>query len=327
MRVILQSSLRTIMVLLVSSADHVTGVAGATLTITKSAAGGAFSSISPTVTDRGNGWYSIALTGFDTLTLGDFALHITAATADPIDVIMQIVAYNPDDSVRLGLTALPNAAAAAAGGLYTRGTGAGQINQSTNGQIDVNIERVRNSVIATLTTSGYLQTTLLRWLTDNAAGTPAALSTNGNAVPANVERWRNGATQPAALVGDKVQVDAAGIDTVLSGTHGAGSWEGGGAAPTVNQIRDGILNALLSGFAIQGSVGDAIALAAGLLQGNFIMDTVTQDPSGFGQASARLRVFRDAAATNAGTGEFATFTATTTYTGANQINVHKVVRV
>lgn len=327
MRVVLLGSLRTIMVLLVSSTDHVTGVAGATLTITKSQGGGAFSSISPTVVDRGNGWYSIALTGFDTLTLGDLALHITAATADAIDLVIQIVAYNPDDTVRLGLTSLPNAAAAAAGGLYTRGTGAGQINQSTNGQIDVNVERVRNSVIATLTASGYLQTTLMRWLTDNAAGTPSALSTNGNAVPANVERWRDGATQPAVLVGDKVQVDAAGIDTVLSGTHGAGNWEGGGAAPTVNQIRDGILNALLTGFAIQGSVGDAIALAAGLLQGNFIMDTVTQDPGGFGQASARLRVFRDAAATNAGTGEFATFTATTSYTGPNQVNVHKVVRV
>jgi hypothetical protein len=35
-------------------------------------------------------------------------------------------------------TALPNAAAEAAGGLYTRGTGAGQINQAANGQVDAN---------------------------------------------------------------------------------------------------------------------------------------------------------------------------------------------
>lgn len=42
------------------------------------------------------------------------------------------------DSVRMGLTALPNAAAEAAGGLYTRGTGAGQINQPANGRVDVN---------------------------------------------------------------------------------------------------------------------------------------------------------------------------------------------
>lgn len=38
-------------------------------------------------------------------------------------------------------TALPAVAAEAAGGLYTRGTGAGQINQQTNGQIDANLER------------------------------------------------------------------------------------------------------------------------------------------------------------------------------------------
>ncbi len=42
------------------------------------------------------------------------------------------------DSVRAGLTALPNAAAEAAGGLFTRGTGAGQINQDANGRIDAN---------------------------------------------------------------------------------------------------------------------------------------------------------------------------------------------
>lgn len=43
---------------------------------------------------------------------------------------------NLNDSVRAGLTALPNAAAEAAGGLYTRGSGAGQINQNANGQVD-----------------------------------------------------------------------------------------------------------------------------------------------------------------------------------------------
>jgi hypothetical protein len=36
-------------------------------------------------------------------------------------------------------TALPNAAAEAAGGLITRGTGAGQVNQDANGRIDVNV--------------------------------------------------------------------------------------------------------------------------------------------------------------------------------------------
>ena len=42
------------------------------------------------------------------------------------------------DSVRGGMTALPNVAAEGAGGLYTRGTGVGQINQPANGQVDAN---------------------------------------------------------------------------------------------------------------------------------------------------------------------------------------------
>lgn len=52
---------------------------------------------------------------------------------------VKLVDANLEDAVRLGLTALPNAAAAASGGLYTRGTGAGQINQNANGQVDVRL--------------------------------------------------------------------------------------------------------------------------------------------------------------------------------------------
>ena len=51
------------------------------------------------------------------------------------------------DAVRLGLTALPNANAEAAGGLYTRGTGAGQINQNANGQVDTRTVTMATDVI------------------------------------------------------------------------------------------------------------------------------------------------------------------------------------
>jgi hypothetical protein len=59
-----------------------------------------------------------------------------------------LVSYNELDGVRLGLTALPNAAAEAAGGLFTRGTGAGQINQDANGRIDANVEAIDNDTTA-----------------------------------------------------------------------------------------------------------------------------------------------------------------------------------
>jgi hypothetical protein len=92
------------MLLMVSSTDHIAGVAGATLTLTASKAGGAFGSISPTVVDRGNGWYSVALTGAHLDTLGDFALHATAASCDPSDPLIEVVAYDPGDAAGLGLS-------------------------------------------------------------------------------------------------------------------------------------------------------------------------------------------------------------------------------
>ncbi len=53
-----------------------------------------------------------------------------------------------DDAVRAGLTALPNAAAEAAGGLFTRGSGAGQVNQDANGRLDANVAAISQDVTA-----------------------------------------------------------------------------------------------------------------------------------------------------------------------------------
>ena len=83
---ITQSAARNLMILMVDSADHVTGKTGLTLTLTLSKDGGAFASISPTVTERGSGWYSVALTSSHTDTAGDLVLHATSTGADPTDV-------------------------------------------------------------------------------------------------------------------------------------------------------------------------------------------------------------------------------------------------
>lgn len=91
MRQLYLSTVRNVMVFMTQSADHVTGLTGATLTITASKDGAAFASISPTVTERGDGWYSVALTASHTDTLGDFVLHVTATSADPTDLVSQVV--------------------------------------------------------------------------------------------------------------------------------------------------------------------------------------------------------------------------------------------
>jgi hypothetical protein len=62
--------------------------------------------------------------------------------------------FDFSDQVRAGLTALPNAAAEAAGGLFTRGTGAGQINQTANGMVDNNTVRWSGTAVATPNTAG-----------------------------------------------------------------------------------------------------------------------------------------------------------------------------
>lgn len=78
----------------------------------------------------------------------------TNAYAQPLRI--DLVAVNMQDAVRAGLTALPNAAAEAAGGLYTRGSGAGQINQQANGQVDTNVARILNT--ASQGAAGYVGT-------------------------------------------------------------------------------------------------------------------------------------------------------------------------
>lgn len=117
----LSTSTQNILFLLISSTDHVTGATGKTPTVTLSKNGAAFGSPTGSVTEIANGWYQVAGNATDSNTAGPLALHATATGCDPYDDLFMVVAYNPLDSVRLGLTALPNAAAAASGGLPTVG--------------------------------------------------------------------------------------------------------------------------------------------------------------------------------------------------------------
>ena len=66
-----------------SSSDQLPGATGLSLTITLSKAGAAYASATPTVTERGNGIYSVALASGNTGTLGPLDMHITASGADP----------------------------------------------------------------------------------------------------------------------------------------------------------------------------------------------------------------------------------------------------
>jgi len=104
---------------MIASSDHISPLTGATVTVNLSKAGGAFGAAGGTVTEISNGWYKVALNTTDTGTLGDLAYHCTATSGDNTDFSDEVVAFNPLDSVRIGLTALPNASAGGSGGLGT----------------------------------------------------------------------------------------------------------------------------------------------------------------------------------------------------------------
>lgn len=115
------------------------------------------------------------------------------------------------------------------------------------------------------------------------------------------------------------------------GSIGLETFNISGTLPTTSTLVNAILDELLSGHAVIGSVGDGIAIAAGLAQGNFLLDN-TDNTNPNGQTSARIRVFRSSSATSSATpggtgeGEFATFLLTTTYSGPNKVITHRAVR-
>lgn len=115
--------------LMVDSADHITGKTGLTPTVTISKNGASFASPAGSVSEIGNGLYKVAGNATDSNTNGPLYLHAESAGADPTDVMYFVVAYNPADSVRLGLTGIPDAAAGALGGL--------PLSADTSGRVDV----------------------------------------------------------------------------------------------------------------------------------------------------------------------------------------------
>jgi len=143
----------------------------------------------------GNGYYRLDVPDAALASGSDGVLiHGIVTGMVVIGCYVQLVAYDPFDTVRLGLTALPNAAAEAAGGLYTRGTGAGQINQSANGRIDGNAISVSGTTLTARDigasvllssgtgtgqldfTSGVVKSSMVQILGTAIAGTAAQIS-------------------------------------------------------------------------------------------------------------------------------------------------------
>jgi hypothetical protein len=115
-------------------------------------------------------------------------------------------------------TALPDAAAEAAGGVYTRGTGAGQINQPANGRIDTNVVAQDNIDF------GVLQKSSLNAATPNLNAAYDAAKTAAQAaelakVPKSDSNVTWNATALASINAEVV--DVLNVDTYAEPAQGA----------------------------------------------------------------------------------------------------------
>ena len=154
------STAHPLLFLLISSTDHITGKTGATPTVTLSKDGATFATPSGAVSELANGWYKVAGNATDTATLGSLLLHATATGSDPVDDEYRVVAFNPDDAIRLGLSSLPNVAAGTTGGVPTATNASGQVTASSvagnvTGSVGNLASGAQTDVESALTTQGY----------------------------------------------------------------------------------------------------------------------------------------------------------------------------
>jgi hypothetical protein len=260
MRLLKQSTAYDLMVFLTDSADHVAGKTGLTLTITASKAGAAFASISPTVTERGNGWYALALTTSHTDTVGDLALHITASGADPADLVMQVRANVLGDTLPANVTQFGGSNGTFASGrpevntTHAAGTawGSGAITAASIASNAITAAKIATDAIGAAQLAA-----------DAVAEIQSGLATASNL--ATVAGYID--TEVAAILTVAVKLDSA-LESDGSGgyqftTLALENAPSGGGSLTVQDIVDGVWDEPMASHAVSGSTGEALAAAGG----------------------------------------------------------------
>lgn len=177
----------------------------------------------------------------------------TNMEALPIEYALEAV--NAQDTVRMGMTALPNAAAEAAGGLYTRGTGAGQINQPSNGRLSADVTAISGDTTAAdncesfFDGTGYAGTanTIPTVGTVNALGNGAiaAASFAANAIDSGALAASAGVEIAAAVLGATVEDEPTytlqqALSVILSFAAGR-TTNGGATFKSPNNVEDRIV--------------------------------------------------------------------------------------
>lgn len=262
------------------------------------------------------GWYRLDLPDA-ALASGRFvSIHLKGATnMAPLPIEIELTGWNNQDAVRGGLTALPNAAAEAAGGLYTRGTGAGQIRQDSNGRIDANTKAWIDGTIPAVNVTGVPKVDVV----DHLGSVPDALSSGK--YPVDVKLWLTSA--PNALQSGRVDSY---LGAVATGVIVAGSF----AANALDAVWSTATRALTdkAGFSLSAAGVQAIwdALTSALTTagsvGKRIADFLTGDAYVRLGAPAGASHAADVAAVKVDTAAVKVQTDKLTFTVANQIDAN-----
>lgn len=215
--------------------------------------GGTSTQCTNTATDEGS-TYSIVLTATEMQAARLVLKIVDAATKVFLDKVVIIETYGNasaqhavdlDDSVRAGLTALPNVAAGSAGGLPddTDSNGAVRIVDGTGArEINTNAGAVALVDLVTTTTTNT-----------DMRGTDSA----NTVVPPSVSQF-NARTLLAADYFDPAADAVANVTLVATTTTNTDMVA---AAPTAAVITDAVWDELLSGHVVSGSAGEALSAA------------------------------------------------------------------
>lgn len=270
-----------------------------------------------------------ALTGATHVTI-----HLQGATnMVPCLLEIELVSYNPFDGVRLGLTALPNAAAEAAGGLYTRGTGAGQINQPANGMVDTNTVRWLGTACSTPTVAGVPNVNVKTWndlatvalpLVPTVAGRTLDVSAGGEA---GID-WANVGSPTTSVDLSGTTISTSQVVASVSGAVGSVTGAVGSVTGNVGGNVTGSVGSVVGAVgSVTGNVGGNVTGSVGSVIGNVGGSVASIATGGIAAASFAAGAI-DAAAlaadagTEIGTAVWSSATRTLTSGGGGSTQVH-----
>lgn len=248
--------------------------------------------ITPTITDVGSGLYDAALTSSHGDTIGVATIVATAPGAlTNADIAIDVVAIDRNDAVRAGLSAIPNAAAGASGGLPT-------IDSSLN--VSAKVATIVTDAITAaavkadavtkiqtgLATSAAL-TTLQTSATDIQGRIPTALDALGN-IKAGVQAWLGTAAASPTVAGiPKVEVSsilAGAVTAIQAGLALAATalstvqWTNGRATNLDNLARLDVASSTLATAtavaSVQSDTDDIQSRLPAVLDGGFMKASV-----------------------------------------------------